>query len=85
MNLLYLNIGSQEIIMLLILIPILFFPLICMILAFIDLAKRDFDSKTTDKILLIALILFAPVVGSLIYYTLLRKQYPYKKSPYQHR
>ena len=81
MNLLYLNIGMQEIVVFLLLIPALFFPLICMILAFIDLAKRDFTSKTTDKILLIAIILFAPIIGSAIYYVLLRQQYPYKKSP----
>lgn len=74
--LLYLNIGSQEIILMLILGIISLAPLILAILAIIDIFKRDFENKSTDKILLIILVLFLPIIGSIIYFAGLRNSYP---------
>ncbi len=57
-------------------------PLIFMIIALVDLFKREFGEKTTDKILLIVVILCAPIVGSIIYYFALRNSYPLKPRTY---
>lgn len=73
MNLPLLFIGALE------MIVVLFFvlgPLILVIWALVDIFKRDFRYKTTDRILLIILIVFAPFIGSILYFLFLRTKYP---------
>lgn len=55
-------------------------PLIFVVIALVDLFKRDFGYKSTDKILLVGFIILAPILGSIIYYLILRKNYPLKRS-----
>jgi len=74
-------IGTQEIIFLLI-FGISIVPLIFAIIALIDVFKRDFGEKTTDKILIILLIILAPIIGSIIYYLVLRNNYPLTQKRY---
>ncbi len=75
-------IGTQEIFLLFFFGIAGIAPLVFMIIALVDLFKREFGEKTTDKILLIVLILFAPLVGSIIYYLALRNNYPLKPRTY---
>lgn len=75
-NLLFLNIGSVELIILLIFAII---PLGLLIYALIDLMKRDFSNKQTEQILLFILVIFASVIGPIIYLAALRKNYPIKR------
>lgn len=75
-DLLFLNIGTQEIIILLIFAVMGLAPLILAIVAIIDIFKRNFENKSTDKILLIILVLFLPIIGSIIYFVGLRNTYP---------
>lgn len=73
MNLPLLFIGALE------MIVVLFFvlgPLILAIWALVDIFKRDFRYKTTDRLLLIILIVFAPFIGSILYFLFLRTKYP---------
>jgi Zn-dependent protease with chaperone function len=77
-TLLFVNLGALEMGILLIVLIIGTIPFILAIGSIIDLLKRDFTDKSTDKILLILLILFAPFIGSLVYLFLLRKNYPFK-------
>lgn len=77
--LLFLNIGTQEMILLLVFGIAGLAPLIFAILALIDIFKRDFAQKTTDRILLILLVLLLPIFGSIIYFIGLRNAYPIKK------
>ena len=74
-NLLF--IGTAELIILFILFFIFILPIGASIY---DILKRDFSNKTTDLILIIALLLFIPTLGSLMYLFLLRKNYPLKIS-----
>ncbi|WP_390881626.1 PLDc N-terminal domain-containing protein [Sphingobacterium pedocola] len=53
-------------------------PLALIIYTLIDLFKRNFTNKSTDRILIIFLIAFVPILGSLIYLLGLRKEYPLK-------
>lgn len=75
MTQLYINLGTQELIILLVfsLIP-LFLP----IYSIIDLLKRDFSQNRNMKLILILLILFAPLIGSLVYLLGIRSDYPLK-------
>lgn len=75
-NLLFLNIGAQEIIVLFIFLFAGLVPLILAVLAIIDIFKRDFTNKSTDRILLILLVLILPFIGSIIYFLGLRNAYP---------
>lgn len=74
--LLFLNIGTQEMILLVVFAIAGLAPLIFAILALIDIFKRDFAQKTTDRILLILLVLLLPIIGSIIYFVGLRDSYP---------
>lgn len=76
MELLFLNIGSNEIIVLLIFGVLGLAPLVLAIWALIDVFKRDFRHKSTDRLLITILVVFAPLVGSIIYFLLLRDKYP---------
>lgn len=75
-DLLFLNIGTQEILILLIFGFVGLAPLILAIFTIIDIFKRNFENKSTDKILLIILVLFLPLIGSIIYFLGLRNSYP---------
>lgn len=75
-DLLFLNIGTQEVVVLFVMAVAGFAPLILAIIALIDIFKRDFENKSTDKILLILLVLVVPFIGSIIYLLALRKSYP---------
>lgn len=78
METLFINIGTNELVILFIACMIGLAPLLLAILALIDLFKRDFRNKRTENLLLVFLIIFAPFVGSLIYFIALRKNYPLK-------
>lgn len=78
MDLSFINIGSQEFILLMIFGFAGLAPLIFAVLALIDIFKRDFSQKTTDRLLLIILVVFAPLIGSIVYFLLLRDKYPIK-------
>ncbi|MDR2282837.1 MAG: PLDc N-terminal domain-containing protein [Sphingobacterium sp.] len=77
--LLFLNIGTQEMVLLIVLGIAGLAPLIFAALALIDIFKRDFSQKTTDRILLILLVLLLPILGSIIYFVGLRNAYPLNK------
>ena len=77
-KLLFLNLGTAEIVMLFITGLLLIIPLAFILGALWDLHKRDFSDKTTDKVLIILLILFAPFIGTLVYILLIRNNYPPK-------
>lgn len=72
-------VGTQEVVVLIILGIAGLAPLIFAILALIDIFKRDFSQKTTDRLLLIILVVFAPLIGSIVYFLLLRDKYPIKQ------
>ncbi|WP_164108124.1 MULTISPECIES: PLDc N-terminal domain-containing protein [Sphingobacterium] len=74
--LLFLNIGTQEMILLAVFAIAGLAPLIFAVLALIDIFKRDFAQKSTDRILLILLVLLLPIFGSIIYFVGLRDSYP---------
>lgn len=74
----FLFLGAQEAIIVLIVAVIAVAPLILIILALIDIFKRDFGDKTSDRIMLLILILLVPILGSIIYFAALRKPYPLK-------
>lgn len=78
--LLFVNIGAQEGIILLIFAVAALAPLIFIILALIDIFKRDFGDKTSDRIMLLILIFLVPIVGSIIYFVALRNSYPLKEN-----
>lgn len=71
-------IGTGEALVLFVFFTAGLAPLVFAIIALVDLFKRDFDEKMTDKILLVLLIIFAPLLGSIIYYFFLRNNYPLK-------
>ncbi|MGJ1433627.1 MULTISPECIES: PLDc N-terminal domain-containing protein [unclassified Sphingobacterium] len=75
MNLLFLNIGTQELILILMLIFMCFIPTILIIISLIDILKRQF-TDSGDKILMIVLVFFLPVIGSCVYLFSLRHKYP---------
>lgn len=75
-RLLFLNLGSLEMTILLLIAII---PLALMIYSIYDLMKRDFTNKQTDQILLFILVLFASVIGPIIYLAFFRKKYPLKR------
>lgn len=74
MDFAFLNIGSLE---LLILIPIMILMFIIPIYLTVDLFKRDVSKN--QLILSIIMIWLFPTIGLLIYYFLLRPDYPLKK------
>jgi drug/metabolite transporter (DMT)-like permease len=78
MNLLFLNLGTQEMMILFIFFVIGLAPLLLAIWALVDIFKRDFAQKSTDRLLLIILVIFAPFIGSVIYFLALKKNYPLK-------
>lgn len=78
-SLLFINIGAQEGIILLIFAVAALAPLIFVVLALIDIFKRDFGDKTADRIMLLILILLVPIIGSIIYFVALRDSYPLKR------
>ena len=62
-TILFLNLGMPEIIL------ILFFgfiPLILMLICLADIIRSDFKGSST-KLIWVLIVLFAPVLGSLIY------------------
>ncbi|SDM18179.1 Phospholipase_D-nuclease N-terminal [Daejeonella rubra] len=65
-TLLFMNIGISEWI-------ILFFPLVLMVYSLIDLTKSQF-SEPVNKIIWVIIILFAPLIGALLYLTLGKSQ-----------
>jgi len=77
-NLLFLNIGVYEMILLFVVGIFMFIPIALMIIAFIDLFKRDFKYNNLDRLLIGLMILFAPFLGSLIYLISIRKHYQLK-------
>ncbi|MBD1428284.1 MULTISPECIES: PLDc N-terminal domain-containing protein [Sphingobacterium] len=77
-NLLFINLGTAEIFILIVMGFFTLLPLIFAIGALWDLQKRDFTYKSTDKVLIILLILFAPFIGTLVYILLIRNNYPPK-------
>ncbi|MBL1408568.1 PLDc N-terminal domain-containing protein [Sphingobacterium faecale] len=77
-DLLFLNLGTQEIVFFTVFFVAGLAPLIFAILALVDIFKRDFSKKTTDRILLILLVLLLPIIGSTIYLIALRNTYPLK-------
>lgn len=77
-NLLFINVGTSEIVFLSIFALLIAFPLVLAVTALWDVFKRDFEGKITDKILIILLILCAPLVGTLVYILLIRRHYPIK-------
>ena len=81
-NLVFLPIGTQEAILLSIFTIAGIAPLVLAIIALVDLSKREFNDRTTDKILLILLIVFAPFVGSILYYLVLRQNYSLREKSY---
>lgn len=74
----FINLGSQEIVLLLVLGIVWIIPFALIIYTLIDLFKRDFTNKSTERILIIFLIAFVPILGSLIYLFGLRKEYSLK-------
>lgn len=81
-NLLFLNIGLQEMILFLITGIFLLIPLTLMVISFIDLFKRDFKYNNVDRLLIGLMILLAPFLGSLIYLISIRKHYKLKIPTY---
>ena len=65
-TLLFINMGTSAWI-------ILFFPLVLMVYALIDLTRSQF-SEPVNKILWAIIILFAPIIGSLLYLILGKSQ-----------
>lgn len=75
MTQLFINVGVTEMILLLVFSLI---PLILPIYSIVDLLKRDFSKNKNMKLILILLILFAPIIGSLVYLLGIRNDYPLK-------
>lgn len=71
----FINIGFSELIVLSIFTIL---PIILIIYCITDVLKRDFSGKGTDQILIFILLICAPLLGSIIYLTLLRKNYALK-------
>lgn len=69
----FINIGTAEFTLLFI---VWLIPLFLIIITLIDLFKRDFTTKSTDKVVIIFLIGFLPILGSLIYLFGIKKYYP---------
>lgn len=69
------GLGSQEVVLILIMVLVWLVPFALIIYTLIDLFKRDFTNKSTERILIIFLIAFVPILGSLIYLLGLRKEY----------
>lgn len=63
-NLLFLNLGTPEIILILF-IGVL--PFILALICLIDILKSNFRDSTTTKLIWVLIVLVAPVIGSLIY------------------
>jgi|GEM_PF-3561558 len=80
MHLLFLNIGAQEMILIIILALVGFIPTILIILSILDIVKRQFPDNA-DKILMILLVFFLPIIGSCIYLLSLRHKYPIINRP----
>lgn len=77
-NLLFLNIGTAEMILLIVTSLIYLVPLSLAVISLIDLFKRNFEDKTSEKVVMIILILLAPIIGSALYLGSLRKNYKLK-------
>lgn len=69
-NLLFLNLGTPEIIILLF-IGVL--PFALMLFCLIDIIRSDFN-VSTNKLVWVLVVIFAPVIGSLLYLLFGRKQ-----------
>ncbi|MEJ6980938.1 PLD nuclease N-terminal domain-containing protein [Pedobacter sp. P351] len=63
-NLLFLNLGTLEII---IIIFMVILPFILALICLIDILKSNFRDSTTTKLIWVLIVLVAPVIGSLIY------------------
>ena len=81
-NLLFLNIGLQEMILVLVTGVFLLIPVTLMIISLIDLFNRDFKYNNVDRLLIGLMILLAPFLGSLIYLIAIRKHYKLKIPSY---
>ncbi len=57
MDLLFLNIGAQEMILIMILTSLTFIPTILIIVSILDILKRQFKNNS-DKVLMVVLIFF---------------------------
>ncbi len=75
MDLLFLNIGIQEMILIMILASLTFIPTILIIVSILDILKRQFKDNS-DKVLMVVLIFFLPIIGSCLYLFSLRHNYP---------
>ena len=69
-TLLFLTIGGPEIVVLLFILGL---PLILFLYALLDILKSEFKDGTT-KLIWILIVLFAPVLGPLIYMVIGRNQ-----------
>ena len=69
-TLLFINLGMPEILLLLFIAGV---PFILLLVCVIDILKSDFKDSTT-KLIWILIVLFLPVLGSLIYLLMGRSQ-----------
>ena len=69
-NLLFLNLGGPEVILLILFAGI---PFILMLVCLVDIAKSNFKDTNT-KLLWIVIVLLAPLIGSLIYLVIGKNQ-----------
>ncbi|MCA5004424.1 PLDc N-terminal domain-containing protein [Sphingobacterium bovistauri] len=81
-NLLFLNIGVNEFFLLITVLFLCLIPLFLMVIAFVDLFRRDFKYNSLDRLLIGLLILFTPILGSLIYLITIRKHFQLKIPTY---
>ena len=65
-TLLFINIGTPEWI-------ILLFPLVLIVYSLIDLTRSQFK-EPVNKIIWVIIILFAPIIGAILYLTLGKSQ-----------
>lgn len=54
-------------------LPIIVIQLILMVIALIDLARRDAESTRGPKLLWVFIVLFGSLVGSIVYFTVGRR------------
>lgn len=71
-----LNVGMIELLLVLFFLLLGCIPLILAVMALIDLWKRDFSGRGQERVLLTLLIVFAPFIGSLVYFLVIKNNYP---------
>ncbi len=65
-------IGSQEIIIILLIVAIPVFFIIPVVIALIDILKNEFEGD--NKIVWVLVVLFLGIIGAILYYFIGRKQ-----------